>query len=187
MDAKQIQRLVMVALGAAVLHLVIAIGFLGSRTHMRNSQVRTLNALKDQWREEDAERKDKQEEELQAKYGTTKLDRIAYDPRMDIRLVLEKLCRAALPAEYDLKVSVDRFTEFRIFVNVYNMPQTYVLVKYMREIFSRVDPRFVYQVVFTDEDNFWIIDQGQLRNVGDWKTPGDDRIMKYCFPVSPFK
>ncbi|HUT53048.1 MAG TPA: hypothetical protein VM658_06630 [bacterium] len=187
MDTKQIQQLALVLLGAAVLHLFIAIGFLWSRNHMGGGQDQTIATLKDQWREEDAERRSEQEDELQSKYGTTKIDRIAFDPRMDIKLVLEKLCRAVMPNEYDIRVTVDRFTEFRIFVNTYNMPQTNVLAGYLKDIFSRVDPRYVYQVTFTDEDNFWIIDQAQLLRVGDWKSAGDDEIKKYCFPVSPFK
>jgi hypothetical protein len=187
MDTKQMQQLAMVLLGAAVLHLLMAIGFLGGRSHLRSSHDQAIATLNDQWKEEDAERKAKQEDELQSKYGSTKLERIAFDPRMNIKLVLEKLLHAAMPAEYDIRVSVNRFTEFRIFVNVYNMPEPSKLAGYLKGVFSLVDPRFVYQIVFTDEDNYWIIDQSQLLNVGDWKTASTSQIMKYCFPVSPFK
>ena len=186
MDQKLIQRLVLVGLGAAVIHLIIAISFLWVKNHGQENQEQTIAALQEQWKEEDNQRQAEQEQQLVAKYGTTKLDRIAFDPRMDIKLVLTKLFQAVMPSEYMTKVDVDRFTEFKIFVNVYNMPETNVLAGYLQEVFSRVEPRYVHQIIFTDEERFWIVDQTQLRFVPDWKNTSIEEIKKYCFPASPF-
>jgi hypothetical protein len=186
MDTKQLQKLALIVLGAAVIHLVVAIGFLWVKNRSGESHKRELATLQEKWAEEDADRRSKQEEELVAKYGTTKTDRIAFDPRMDIKLVLQKLFQAVMPPEYTIKVEVDRFTEFSVSVNVYNMPESTTLAAYLKEIFSRVDPRFAYQVMFYDEERFWIIDQGQLTNVRDWQSASVEDVKKYCFPISPF-
>lgn len=176
------QKLLLALLGAAVLHFAVAIGFLFGKNSADHRLDQTITSLQEQWKEADLQKRNQEEEELQSKYGTNRLDRIAFDPRMDIQLVVQKMFEAVLPPEYSIEVSVNRFTEFKVFANVYNMPPTDVLAGYLKEVFSRIDPHYVDQVIFTDEDHFWIIDNGQLLRVGDWENAGLSQIQRSCFP-----
>ena len=175
------QKFVLVLLGTAVIHFAMGIGFLWQKNIAEKSLDNTISSLRDKWKSEDREREAKPEEELQSKYGTNELDRIAFDPRMDIELVLLKMFEAAMPSEYSIKVSVDRFTEYSAHINVYNMPETDILARQLKEVFSRVQPKFVHKIVFTDEDNYWIIDRRQLQKIGNWKSASISEIMKCCF------
>jgi len=175
------QKFALALLGTAVVHFTMGIGFLWQKNIANRNNNDAIASLQSRWESEDRERKARQEEELQSKYGTNKLDRIAFDPRMDIELVLLKMFEAAMPPEYLITVKVDRFSEFSIDVNVFNMPETDKLARYLKEIFSRVEPRHVHKIVFTDEDNYWVINRGRLLKVGNWKNASVSQIMKQCF------
>jgi hypothetical protein len=175
------QRYALVLLGTAVVQFVIGIGFLWQKNIANRNNDEAVASLQSRWESEDREREARQEEELQSKYGTTKLDRIAFDPRLDVELVLLKMFEAALPSEYLVTVKVYGFSEYSINVNVFNMPETDKLARPLKEIFSRVKPKYVHKIVFTDEDNYWLINRGQLLRVGNWKKASVSQIMRYCF------
>jgi len=174
-------KLIMIIMGAVVVHLAIAIVFLLWQGSISRTSTATMDNLKSEWSFEDTQRKVAHEEELISKYGADKLDRIIYDPRLDIQLVLEKLFQEVLPEEYIVEVSVDRFTEFKVYVNVFNMPQTEQLAEAIKKVFSKIDSKYVYQIIFTDGDHYWVIDTEQLERVGNWESASIDRIRKYCF------
>jgi len=179
-------RLIIVLTATLILHFAFAIVFQLQRGGIISDQQAETQTLDAKWSEEDAEREARQEEELQQKYGTNQLDRIAADPRMNIQLVEQKLFQAVMPHEYQTTVSVDRFTEFRVLVNVFNMPETATLAGYLKEVFSRLDPALVSETVFTDGDRFWIVDQAELTQL-DWKTATTEQIVRVCFTRSFFK
>jgi len=181
MKGTLLTRLIAVLVTTLVVHLVIGLGFLWQKNSAWESQKSEIASLRAQWDEQDFERKSVQEEELKSRYGTTKLDRISFDPRMDIRLVILKLFEGVMPPEYLVTVDVDRFSEFMVYINVYNMPETGSLAGYLKEVFSRVDSRDVYQLIFTDEDNYWIIDQNKLSKIGNWENTSIKDIKKNCF------
>lgn len=175
------QKFLVVGLATMVFHFALGTGFLIAKRGGADQLIEQKNRLTEKWSEEDREREAKQEEELVAHYGTTKLDRIAFDPRLDIRLVIQKLLEATLSPEYIIEVKADRFMEFNVFVNVYNMPETDVLIKATKEVLSRVNPRYVDEIIFSDGDRFWIMDNGQIRKVGDWDRASGQVIRRYCF------
>lgn len=181
MTGPMLTRFIILLATTLVIHMVCGLGFLWQKNSAIDSQESEMADLRTQWDEEDAERKAFQEQELQSKYGTSKLDRIVFDPRLDINLVLLKLFEAAMPSEYLVEVKTDRFTEFSIYVNVYNMPHTSDLAGYLKEVFSRVKPRYAYQVIFTDEDRYWVIDHNKLMRISDWKNASISDIKKKCF------
>ncbi len=175
-------RVVFILLGTVVLHLVIAIFFLLYSGKVDKTYDRAHETLKFQWAQEDREREAGHEDVLLSEFGATKLDRIAFDPRLDIKLALQKLCQAVMPAEYLVKVSVDRFTEFKVYVNVFNMPGEKVLAGYLKDVFSHVDDRYVYQVIFTDEERFKIVDKSQLERINNWEKTSLDYVERVCLP-----
>ena len=175
-------RLIAILVTTAVIHTVVGLGFLLGKNRATASQRTLIAELQEKWTEEDKTRKEAQDEELRSNYGANKLDRFAFDPRLDIRMTLLKLCQNALPSHFKIEVTVERFTEFRIFVLVTDMPAPTELAESLQEILTRVDPRWIYEIIITDSDRtaFKIIDQSQLVRVPDWKTATIPDIKSYC-------
>lgn len=174
-------RLVLVVVGALVVHLALAIGFQVQRTGAHDDMKSELQALEAKWADEDKARKEKQENELSEKYGTNQLDRIAFDPRMDIQLALQKLFKAVLDPEYTVEVTSERFTEFRVVVSTGNLPEPAKLAVVLKEVLSRIDPGLVYEIVFTDGDRFFIVEPYQFRSL-DWSSASIEQVMAVCLP-----
>jgi hypothetical protein len=176
-------RFILVVSAALVLHLVMALGFMVCRSSALRGYHDQVRDWEKDWETEDYDRETAQAEELKVEYGAGPLELLAYDPRLDIQTVLRKLFQAATPNTYVVEVGVDRFTEFSIAINVFNMPDKKILAGYLQEVFSRVDPAPVYQVVFytTTENNYLVVDQARLRAVRDWKGMSKEEIAKICF------
>ncbi len=174
------QKMITVVVAAIVLHLACGIGFMWCGNRSAENHGEGIRKSKLQWGRDDDNRRALQEEELQAKFGTTKLDRIAYDPRMDVRLVLDKLFVEATPETYEIEVTVDRFDEFTVYVFTLNQPDKFVLAGYMKEVFARVDPALVNQLIFSDGDEFVIVENAQLVKISDWENASTDEVVKTC-------
>jgi len=174
------QKMITVVVTAIVLHLACAIGFMWCGNRSAENHSEGIRKTKEQWGRDDANRRALQEEELQAKFGTTKLDRIAYDPRMDVALVLDKLFEEATPETYEIDVRVDRFNEFTVYVYTVKQPDKFTMAGYMRQVFMRVDPALVYQLIFSDEDDFVIVETAQWLKISNWETATSDDIVKAC-------
>jgi len=174
-------KMILVIVGGLALHFIIAGGFIFQRGSARNSLNARLQTLQSKWDDEDKARKEQQENELQQKYGTNQLDRIAADPRKNIQMALQKMFKAVLDSECTVDVTVDRFTEFRVYVTTGNLPEPLKMAVPLQEVFSRIDPALVYEVVFTDGDRFWLFEAYQLQSI-DWKTATPEQIVAACFP-----
>jgi hypothetical protein len=174
-------KIILVLVGGLALHFLIAAGFLIQRGSARDGLVQETKTLESKWADEDQLRKEKQEAELQQKYGTNQLDRIAADPRMDIRLALQKLFKAVLESENTVVVTVDRFTEFRVYVTTGNLPEPSKLAGPLKDVFTRIDPKLVDEIVFSDGDRFWVIEAYRFHNL-DWQNATTEQIVTACFP-----
>lgn len=176
-------RLIAIAATILVLHVVIAFGFLTHKTHAREERESQFAELQQKWAAQDQDREQKQAEELEAKYGANRLDRIALDNRLGILLELEKLCAAIFPKENFVTVKADRFTEFSIYVTMPDVSDTKLLAGYLKDILSRVDPRWIHEVIFRQEKNLRVVDQAKLLKV-DWKNADLPEIIAVCLPGS---
>jgi len=175
-------KTIIVLISAVVAHLVLAIVFTSISRGARTEHLKAVDELKMDWNEQDREREKEQEKELLARFGVGKTERAAFDPRLDIRLTYQKLCQAVMPSDYLIDVTVDRFSEFNIYVDIGKMPETDKLAEQLRELFSVIGPDYLYQVIFTDENHYWVIDTEQLKKVKNWKRAGNSEIIRYCFP-----
>lgn len=177
--------LIILVSAAVLLNIVTVIFFKVQRASSEGNQREEIQKLEAKWVDEDEARKTAQETELQGKYGTNPLDRIAADPRMNIKLSIEKLFQAVVPQgeTYITDVTVDRFTEFRVLIDTGNLPEPMKLAGMMKEVFSRIDPALVYEVIYTDGERFWIINQDQLTSL-DWKNSTLEQIIAACFPIA---
>ena len=174
-------KLILVVVGGLALHFIIAAVFLVQRGSAREGLRQQIQQLEEKWADEDQTRHEKQEAELQEKYGTNQFDRIAADPRMNIRLATQKLFKAVLDGEYTVEVTVDRFTEFRVVITTGNLPGPATLAGPLREVFSRIDPKLIYEIVLTDGDRFWILEPGRFQDL-DWKTATPEQMAAALFP-----
>lgn len=173
-------RLIAVVATTLLLHVIIAFGFLHHKNAFREEYENQTAALKEQWTQEDKEREQKEQEELTAKFGTTKLDRIALDNRLGLQLVLEKLFGNVFPG-YSPAVICDRFTEFSVYLTMPDIGDTKTFAAGLKEVMSRIDPRWVRMVVFKGEKKFRLVDQKKLLAV-DWKNADLPEIQRICFP-----
>ena len=174
-------KLVVIGMGLLVVHLVMATVFMMYNGNERTAHEGAIAALKSDWKNEDLDRTIEHEKMMQEQFGADKLSRITVDPRLGIEKTLLKLFEAVVPSEYTVEVKVDRFTEFQVVVNTFNMPKPDILAGYLKKVFSRFDDDYVYEVIFTDGENVWIIDRKQLQKV-NWKSGRDSQILRYCFP-----
>jgi len=180
-DVIKDMRIIMVLISTVVLHLAIAIFFIVHSGSSRTELEETKKSLSFQFKKEMNELEREREQILLSEFGAGKMERIIYDPRLDIRLTLLKLFEAATSSEYLVEVKVDRFTEFEVYINVFNMPEPRTLAKQLKEAFTYIDPGYVFHVIFTDDEDYWIITRKQLERVGNWRRADISRILKYCF------
>lgn len=173
-------KMIIAVVGALVLHLFVAVGFLMSKNSAIDDYRMKTDDMKRTWEIEDYKRQEVQEEELVTKYGTTKLDRVSYDPRLSIKLVLDKLLKEMLPVHFQYSVSVDRFTEFKIYIKSGMLPDKSVLADYLKQMFTRVNPEYVYQIVFTDGEKYFVIHRDDIFKVGNWHNAERKTIYRYC-------
>ena len=176
-------RVILVVSAGVVLHLAMALGFMACRSSAGREHNDQVNSWQKQWEAEDGEREDAHREELEKEYGASPMEMLAYDPRIDIKTALKKLFQAAMPETYVVEVEVERFTEFTVLINVFNMPDKYRLAEYLQAVFSRLDPAPVYQVVFFTraEKQYVVVDRTQLMAVKDWKGMTKEQIAQVCF------
>jgi hypothetical protein len=177
-------RVITVIIAGIVVHLFMAIGFVNCRGKARTTSQDTVSELHKQWESDDITRGRQFEEELKTKFGTDKLDQIAYDPRLDMPLALEKLFKAVSPGtgtSTKVTVDIDRFTEFTVTLAVIKMPSRTDAAAMMKAVFTRVDPNQVYRIIFTDGDSYLLSDRAQFLRVTDWKNATLDDIAKKAF------
>jgi hypothetical protein len=180
MDYLKNPKMIMVIAGCLALHVILAVGFAMQKSGAYAKNQRAIENLTQQWINEDEARKAEQEGQLLDKYGTTKPDRIAFDPRLDIGQGFDRLLLEVLPSTYERKISTDRFADFKIVLHTENLPERTVLAGWLREVFSRIDPVFVYRFIVTDNERATIITRGQLRCVTDWKYADNVEIIRCC-------
>ena len=174
-------KIILVVVGGLALHFIIAGGFLIQRGSARDNLKKEIQSLENKWADEDQARKEKQEAELTGKYGTNQLDRIAADPRKNIQLAVQKLFKAVLDPENTVDVTVDRFSDFRVYVSTGNLPEPNKLAGPLKEVFTRIDPKLINEIVFSDGDRFWVLEPYQFQNL-DWPNATVEQIVTACFP-----
>ena len=175
--------LLIMATAAVVLHLGTAIGFKSCNSRANSEHVVAKLTLNSQHEKELQAREDELQKELKAEYGVTELDLIAYSSG-GIREAIEGILRHQIPGDRReaLTVSVDRFTGFRIYIRFSRMPERQELALWLKELFSRVDPKYVIEVVLTDGNDYRILEWWQLAEV-NWATENLVEIVKKCFPA----
>jgi hypothetical protein len=174
-------RVITVIIAGIVVHLFLGIGFINCRGNARTKSQEFIAEWHKDWESDDITRQRAFEDELKTKFGTDKLDQIAYDPRLDIRMALEKLFKAVAPGTAEVTVEVDRFTEFTVEFKVIKMPSKAEAAGFMKAVFSRVDANQVYRIIFTDGDTFMMSDRSQFLRVSDWKNATIDDIIRKSF------
>jgi hypothetical protein len=173
-------RLIIVVSAAVVVHLALALGFIACRHSADIASEDEIRALAKQWEAEDDQRLESEKEELAKEFGAGELDLLAYNPAVDIETILRKLFDGVTPDTYVVEVKVDRFSEFTVLVNMFQMPEKPQLAGYLKQVFSRVDPNLVYQVAFYVKDQFIVVDRTQLLQIEDWKNANEDEIIEKC-------
>jgi len=180
------QRMIIVVAAILFVHVIIGAGSMYNNSNNRKKSRELIDTLEAKWMKEDKERDAWQEEQLQDKFGTSKLDRIVYDPRLDVRLAYQKLFAASM-SDLLVEVEVDRFDEISIFIDTFSMQETYRLTRFLKESIPYIEPDFVNEIVFTDGDHFNIIDHSQLMKIRDWDSVTKKEIERYCFPKKKLK
>ncbi len=127
-----VQRMVIIASAILLVHVIIGAGFMFNNRVTKKDNNKLITELENKWMTEDEDRKAWQEEQLQEKLGTSKLDRIVYDPRLDVRLAYQKLFDEVMD-DYLVEVEMDRFDELSIFINTYSMQKTYKLTTMLKK------------------------------------------------------
>jgi hypothetical protein len=176
-----VQRVVIVVSAILLVHVIIGAGSLFFRSASKNNHIELMTELEQKWWIEDDDRKAYQEKQLQEEFGTSKLDRIVFDPRLDVRLAYQKLFDATM-SDYLVEVEVDRFDEVYVFVNTFSAQETYRLTMHLKESMPYIEPEYIYEIVFTDGDHFHIVGKSQLMKINDWSSAKKRDIEKYCFP-----
>jgi hypothetical protein len=173
-------KMILVIVGVVVLHVVLAFGFAMQKSGAYEKNQKAIEDLAAQWKTEDESRKAEQEGQLLDKYGTTKSDRIAFDPRLNITQGLDKLLLEILPSNYERQISTDRFADFQVVLKTENPPDRATLAGWLRDVFSRIDPVFVHRFIVTDGERATIITRDHLLCVGDWKNADNMDVMRCC-------
>ncbi len=174
-------RLILVVIVIILAHLATAILFLSCNNKARKQHRNKVSDMKSQFDLETETRTNQHKDILASKYGVDKLDRIALDPRLNIKLTLEKLFERVLPGHWKIKVTVDRFTEFRVFIEANILKQPEELSGYLKQVFSRISADYVYEVVFSKGKDAYIIDKKDLQKIDDWEEASIQKIERHCF------
>jgi|GEM_PF-3045803 len=174
-------RLVVVIILIVLAHLTMAILFLSCNNKAREEHRNKVSDMRSQFDREMETRANQHKEILSSKYGVDKLDRIALDPRLNIRLSLQKMFESVLPGHWKIKVTVDRFTEFRVFIEANILKQPEELSGYLKQVFSRISTDYVYEVVFSKGKDAYIIDKKDLEKIDDWEEASIQKIERHCF------
>ncbi|MFO8056150.1 MAG: hypothetical protein R6V10_02490 [bacterium] len=175
-------RLILLSTGIVIAHMAIAILFISCKNDIYREHRSRITAMKQEHKQAEQEKSREHKNLLSEKYGVDELDRLALDPRLDIRLVLEKMFENVVPGHWRVEVTVDRFTEFKVYVKAGILKQPDELSEYLKQVFSRIKTDYVYEIVFSKGDKAYFIDREDLEKIGDWENASIARIKRYCFP-----
>jgi len=147
------------------------------KAHARESQVRQAK-----WTQEDQTREREFKQAQAAKFGGNAVDQAVNDPGVDILRLLKALAGHDLPKAAVVTVEVDRFTEFSVYLKTISEFPAAQKVAYLRQILSRINPAYVFQVAFVEEEGPTITaEQSCLLQIKDWARVSDAAISRACF------
>jgi len=175
-------RRMVVAAATLVLHLVIFLGFHYYEQSLKQTYTRESQARHRQWKREDQEREKKLQQAMNEQYGRAPEERVYHNPAMDLKQLLSFFAQRNLPKACEASAGVDRFTEFSVYLKCVRPPAKEVRTQYLRSILAWVDPAYVFQVAFIEEDGPTIVaEQPCLLKVKNWSSARDSEIIRACF------
>ena len=180
MDSKP--RLIAVIVATLVVQAGVYGGFSFYEQQLKKAGERERQARHHQWTAEDQQREQAHQQAVGAKFGADPVDRAVNDPAVDILGVLQALAGQGLPKAAVVTGGVDRFTEFSIYLKVISQLPAEQRAAYLRQILARINPAYVFQVVFVEEDGHAIVaEQSCIAQVKNWARASDATIEKICF------
>ncbi len=174
-------RLILVIAGIIIAHLTIGMYFAYSKNNADIEHDTKLSSMKKEFDQQKEQNLKEHEKILSSNYGADKLDRVALDPRLDIRLALKKMFENVLPDHWKIEVTVNRFTEFRVYVSAGILKPPEELSGYLKQVFSRIGTDYVYEIVFSKGEDAYFIDREELQKIDDWEKASPAIIERYCF------
>ncbi len=180
MDA--LPKLTALLAATLVLHAGVYGGFRLYAQHQKKAQARASQAEQNKWHYEEQQRERALRQALDAKFGGNAVDRAVNNPAVDILGVLKVLAGRDLPKAAVATVGVDRFTEFSIYLKSISPLSNERKAAYLRQVLSRINPAYVFQVAFVEEDGpTTTAEQSCLLQIKDWARASDAAISKACF------
>jgi hypothetical protein len=180
MDSKP--RLIAVIIATLVVQAGVYGGFTFYAQQLKRAGERERQAQHSQWTAEDQQREQAHQQAVGAKFGVSPVDRAVNDPGVDILGVLKVLAGQGLPKAAVATAGVDRFTEFSIYLKVISQPTAEQRAAYLRQILTRINPAYVFQVAFVEEAGPTIAaEQSCLLQINDWARASDATIARTCF------
>ena len=175
-------RLMAAAAATLVLHAVIFLGFHYYEQSLKQTSARESAARHNLRKREDQEREKKLQQALNEKYGHTPEERAYYNPAVDLERLLTVVAQKVMPKACEASVGVERFTEFSVYLKCVRLPAKELRAQYLRTILAWVDPAYVFQVAFIEEDGPTIVaEQPCLLKVKNWSSARDSEIIRACF------
>jgi len=175
-------RLIAVIVATLVVHAGVFGGFHFYEQRLKQARARATLAQQGKWHNEDQQRERDQKQAVDAKFGNNAVDRVVNDPAVDILGLLKVLAGQDLPKTAQVTVGVERFTEFSIYLKTISALPSEQRVAYLRKVLSRINPAYVFQVAFVEEDGpTMAAEQSCLLQIKDWARASDAAIARACF------
>lgn len=175
-------RLLTLIAATLVLQAAIFLGFHYYEQSLKQNSIRQSAARHSQWKREDQEREKKLERAMNEQYGRTPEERVYNNPAINLKQLLSFFAKRNLPKACEASAGVDRFTEFSVYLKCVSLPAKEVRAQYLRGILAWVDPAYVFQVAFIEEDGpILAAEQPCLLKVKNWSSARDSEILRACF------
>lgn len=175
-------RVILLVVVTLVLQVAIFVGFHYWEQSLKQNHRREREARLAQWQKEDQEREKKLERAKNEQYGRTPEERAYYNPQVDILQLLSFFAKRNLPKACEADAEVDRFTEFSVFLKCVSLPSADIRAQYLRQILSWVNPQYIFQVAFVEEDGPTIVAEPScLLKVRNWAAAKNSEIIRACF------
>lgn len=175
-------KLIALIVAALVIHAGVYGGARFYEQRQKQAHARESQKRQTKWTQEDQIRERELKKAVAAKFGGNGVEQAVNDPGVDIMRLLEVLAGHDLPKAAVATVEVDRFTEYSVYLRTISELPAAQRVAYLRQVLSRINPAYLLQVAFVEEDGpTATAEQPCLGEIKDWNRASDAAISKACF------